>query len=83
MQLEAVLSRGFDGVVADLAARAAAQPPQAPADEQRRWADPYVVGRLDALRMLLRRADGWASPCSVPCCSDAVSPLPCPPFHCS
>ena len=66
MQLEVVLSRGFAGVVADLAARAAAQPPQAVADAEQRWAKPEITGRLDTLRMLLRRADGWALS-SPPC----------------
>ena len=60
MQLESVLSRGYDGVAVDLCARAAAQPPRAAAADaaDARWADPQVIGRLDALRMLLRRADG-------------------------
>ena len=66
MQLEAVLSRGFDGVVADLAQRAVAQPPRTPADAEQSWSKPEVTGRLDTLRMLLRRADGCAHLASVP-----------------
>ena len=72
-QLEAVLSRGFDAVVADLAARAAAA--AAAADAEQRWAKPEVTGRLDTLRMLLRRADGWAQLASLPAC-DREPPWP-------
>ncbi len=70
-QLEAVLSRGFDAVVADLAARAAA----APADAEQRWAKPEITGRLDTLRMLLRRADGWVQLASVSVLSSLHSPV--------
>ncbi len=71
-QLEAVLSRGFDAVVADLATRAATAPV---ANAEQRWSKPEITGRLDTLRMLLRRADGCTQPASMPAC-DTEPPWP-------
>jgi len=71
-QLEAVLSRGFDAVVADLATRAATAPV---ANAEQRWSKPEITGRLDTLRMLLRRADGWVQLASVSVLSSLHSPV--------